>query len=177
MTAPPSRPLAHVWGGVWTGTSDARVRQLEGALAGVLVVDRERASSAVPGAAVDGTPWTAVAAVIRRLPATATAFAWLGDAIPSAAALRAMCDLLPGHDAVVVASPVSDAVKRVAGGMVVAGVDRAGLCRPGPPLVVRAAAARDRVVPALAAGHDVVAALATSGCAVTVMEPAELDDA
>jgi 2-C-methyl-D-erythritol 4-phosphate cytidylyltransferase len=152
-----------------------RVRALDRVLAGVVVVDRGRASTTAEGTAADTAPWEAVATVIGQLPVTAVAFLWLGDAAaPSVAAMLAMCDRLPGRDAVIAASPVSDAVKRVTGGMIVGGVDRAGLCRPRPPLLLRATTARDPVAAALAAGEDIVAALASSGCSVAVMTPEQL---
>ncbi|HEX6257368.1 MAG TPA: hypothetical protein VFZ70_16285 [Euzebyales bacterium] len=175
MTASPHEPLAHVWGGVWAGGSDDRVGAFEGVLAGVLVVGRKSRPAAARPTPVHGATGPAIASVIRQLPPTAASFAWLADTTPSMAALLAMCERLPGHDAVIVARPVSDAVKRVDRGMVVAGVDRGGLCRPGPPLLIRAATARDLVAPALAAGREMIAALAASGCSVAVMEPAELD--
>lgn len=89
--------------------------------------------------------------------------------------LRSMVDRIPGggYDAVATTSPVTEAVKRVAGGRVVEAVDRTVLVTAGAPVVVRRGALRDVV--ATAQGVDLVENLVSRGLKVTAVPEPKAD--
>lgn len=146
-------------------------------LAGLLVVvdagARQAVGRRVTSVAVEASATTAqaFAAAIRAAPAAADALAWLDATLPAPGTIAQLVARLGDRDAVVVATPVSDAVKRVRDGLIVGAVARDGLCRPMAPVLVRARAARRRLLPALDAGHDLFDALGVAGCTVAVAAP------
>lgn len=169
--------LDRVWGVVRTPAleqSGQACRAMAAALGGLVVVDGDvsRVSPpwdaarvtavAVPAGAADGA---CLAAAIRVLPPSASAVAWCPDLPVSAEKLVDLVAELDGVDAVVTASPVTDAVKQVRDGRILRGVPRDGLCRPRPPLVVTAATALG-MLRGLDAARDPIGAL--SACRATV---------
>lgn len=178
MDAAPTEPPIAVWGAVRAGAADAPPGDVPRGLAGLLVVvggaappPMHRGPVSVVRVEAPATAARSFAAAIRATPASAEVVAWLDGALPTPRALERLVARLGTRDAVVVASPVSDAVKQVRGGLVVGGVARGGLCRPTVPVLVRTAAARERLLPVLDDGHDVFDALGIAGCTVTVVAP------
>jgi len=178
MDAAPSHPPIVMWGVVRAGAADLLPATVPAGLAGLLVVADHAVEPRTHGGPVTvvrvqapATAAGAFAAAIRAAPAAADAVAWFDGALPTSRVIERLAAGLGTRDAVVVASPISDAVKQVRGGLVVGGVRRDGLCRPTVPVLVRASVARERLLPALAAAHDVFDALAVAGCAVTVVVP------
>lgn len=177
MSGLPTDRLAEVWGVVRATARDNRLRELDAVLGGLVLIDGPPMGPGRENGAADDQSLTsrALARAILTLPAHAAAVAWLDDTPPAVDVLAALIARLPGHDAVTMAVHYSDAVKRVRDGLIVGGVDRNGLCRPVPPLVVRADIARGRLVPALDAGRSPIAAVAAAGCIVAITTWAELE--
>lgn len=89
---------------------------------------------------------------------------------PVLALLEELDRVSDAHDAVVSASPVTDALKRVEGGAIVGGVARADLHLPRPPLVVRRAALADALAASAdRAERDVASVLIDAGRVVRVV--------
>lgn len=170
-----TRRFDGLWGAICasaatTASVDGDPEALVGALSGLIAVGASRpdvpaVSVADPPAPTDGRR---LAAAIRVLPASAAGLVWFGGVLSD---MRTVSDLWTGiaaADAAVTAAPVTDAIKRVRDGRIRGGVPRAGLCVPTVPLAIQADAARSRLLPALDAGHDPVAALAVAGLVVHV---------
>jgi hypothetical protein len=169
-----------VWGVVRVLSPGAVPEDAPDDLAGLLVVGKAGAPPADDGRVVavpidaSATEAEAFATAIRWAPASAGAVAWLDATLPPPGIIAHLAACLGARDAVVVATPVSDAVKQVRDGLVLGGLARDGLCRPVAPVLVRARVARERLVPALDDGHDLFAALGVAGCTVTVVAPGAL---
>lgn len=182
-----TRTLRDVWAVVRSGHAGGARDILAEMLGGVIEMadDRDAASERSP-AGVPPAPATPdrspripagtadgprLAAALGAVPAAARAIVWCDDALPSPQAITALVAALDDCDAVVSAAPVTDAVKRVRDGSVVAAVPRDGLCRPHPPVVL-APSAVGRILPALRTGAPAVAALAASRCVVRTVTDA-----
>jgi hypothetical protein len=102
-----------------------------------------------------------LAAAIRHLPPDAGAVVWLaGHVTGSGAAVARLAAAVGDRDAAVFAAPVTEAVKEVVDGRVRGAIDRAQLCVPAPPLLVRADVAARVLLDLLDAGHEPIPALA-----------------
>jgi hypothetical protein len=147
---------------------------LAAGLDGVIAVGADApswATAAVPMGAGD-TDAQCLAAAIRGLPAAALGLAWCDARRLTAGSVGQIAELwqrIDGSDAAVEAAPVTDAIKEVRDGRIRRGVDRDGLCVPAPPVVLRNSAALGRLLAALDAGHDPVAALAAARLEVLVV--------
>lgn len=163
-----------VWGVVRVRSGTAVPDDPPRGLAGLVVVADAGAPRADGGTVVtvtvaaSATTAQAFAAGIRAAPASADAVAWLDATLPPPGAVARLVARLADRDAVVVATPVSDAVKQVRDGLIVGGVPRDGLCRPTAPVLVRAGVAR-RLLPALDDRDDLFEALGVAGCTVAVI--------
>lgn len=178
MDAAGTAPPPAVWGVVRVPSAGAVPTDAPRGLAGLLVVVDAGSRPAVGGRVtivpIDASATTAqaFAAAIRAAPASAGAVAWFDATLPPPGTIAHLVARLGTRDAVVVATPVSDAVKQVRDGLIVGGVARDGLCRPAAPVLVRARAARERLLPALDDGHDPFDAFGVAGCTVAVLTPA-----
>ncbi|MBW3604712.1 MAG: hypothetical protein KY460_07330 [Actinobacteria bacterium] len=170
--------LAGVWGAIRVGTEEPAaspdISPLTAALAGVVVVGAPAgfempSTRSVPGrfAAASG-----LAAALRHAPSDAVGLAWLDTRSSDGDAIAAVAELWRRTgpcDAAVVAGPVTDAIKQVRDGRIVRNVDRDDLCVPVLPIVLRIATARDRLLAALDADHEPIAALAAARLGVRVV--------
>lgn len=168
-----------VWGVVRVPSPGAMPEDAPDDLAGLLVVvagTPPAGDSRVITVPIDAsaTAAEAFATAIRRAPTSADAVVWLDTTLPPPGTVARLAARLGDRDAVVVATPVNDAVKQVRDGLIVGGVARNGLCRPVGPVLVRARMGRERLAPALDGGNDLFAALGVAGCAVTVVPPGVL---
>lgn len=152
---------------------DACVPGLPVGLGGVITVGGTApawATLAVPADPMVTDGWC-LAAALRALPSTAAALAWCTLAAPAVSSVG-VADLwrrIGTSDAVMAASLVTDAVKQVRDGRIHRGVDRDGLCVPMPPVVVRTPAPQ-RLLTALDAGHDPIAAIAAAHLDVRIVQ-------
>ena len=175
-SAPHVDPSAAVWGAVRGGPpgpalSAADLRGLAAPLAGLVVVGCELPPGALRGVRVPigASDGDCLAAAIRELPPEADLLAWGGDVVPPDAWATAIAQLsaqLGDRDAAVFSVAVTDAVKHVRDGRIRGGVARDAICRPVPPIVVRAAAARAALLASLGHGRDPIPALCASGLRV-----------
>lgn len=111
-----------------------------------------------------------LAAALRALPPTASGLAWC-TSHAEVTAIGALWRQIGTCDAVMAATPVTDAVKQVRDGRIRRGLDRDGLCVPTPPVVVRVPPPW-RLLAALDAGHDPIAAIAEAHLAVGIVQRA-----
>lgn len=170
--------LAGVWGAIRVAADEPAaapdLSALHAALAGVVVVGAPAgfevpSTRSVPGRFAAGS---GLAAALRRVPSDAVGLAWLDTRwadVDATAAVAKLWRRTGPCDAVVVAGPVTDAIKQVRDGRIVRNIDRDALCVPVPPIVLRLATARDRLLAALDADHEPVAALAAAGLGVRVV--------
>lgn len=150
------------------------VSALHAALAGVVVVGAPAgfempSTRTVPGRFAAGT---GLAAALRSVPSAAVGLAWLDTRRADVDAMAAVTELWRRTgpcDAAAVAGPVTDAIKQVRDGRIVRNVDRNDLCVPVPPIVLRLATARERLLAELDADHEPVAALSAAGLGVRVV--------
>ncbi len=154
-----------------SAAAEHRLRALAAALTGLVTVgaalpDASARSVPLP---VDPTAGHCLAAAIRALPSSAAALAWFDDAAGDGRTAAELWQRIGAADAAVIAAPVTDAVKQVRGGRIRRGVARDGLCVPTVPVVARTPVARSRLLGALDAGHDPIAALAVAGLVVRVV--------
>ena len=163
-----------------TGPGSSRVpethaRSLATALGGLVSVGSEfpAASTAAVRLRHHASAAECLAAGIREVPSSADTVVWFDVHVPAIDTSTAVDELstqLDGCDAALFALPVSEAVKDVADdGRVRRNVPRDGLCRPVPPIVIRAPVARDGLLELLDVGHDPVAALCVGGLTVRIV--------
>lgn len=189
-TAPPrTDPRPGTWGVLRTGPPSPRLpethaSQLATSLGGLVTVGSKfpAASTLAVELRHHATAAECLAAGIREVPSSAHTVVWFdrhAPAVDSATAVAELATRLDGCDAVLLAAPVSDAIKDVsADGRVTRNVPREGLCVPVPPIVIRAAVARDGLLELLDLGYDPVAALSVGGLSVRIVPtrpPAALD--
>ena len=165
-----------IWGVLRTGppspsVPETDVRGLATVLGGLVTVGSEvpDTSTLALRLRAHATEAECLAAAIRRVPSAVGLLAWLDGVVPAVdwpAAIVELSSELGDYDAALFAAPVTDAVKQVHGGRIRRGVARDSVCVPVPPILIRTAVARSRLLEHLDRGEPPIAALSASGLTV-----------